>query len=75
MGKKLNYLLATLQIDEKHGAPFALEKIPGFFHNLCNQTLEIVLLFEDAARQIQEDLIALVLQHRVLEELRILNTC
>lgn len=70
-----HYLLAALQVDEKDRTAFALEQIPGFFHYLCNQTLEIVLLFEDAARQVQQDLIALILQHAVLEELCILNTC
>jgi hypothetical protein len=69
------YRFTALEIDEKDSAALALEQVSRLTHDFRHQTLQVVLLLEDAARQVQQDLVALVLEHAVLEELCVLNAC
>lgn len=66
------YLLAAVEIHQENRAAFTFKKFPCLCHDFGDKTLEIVLLLEDAARQIQQDLIASVLLDGHFKELRIL---
>lgn len=48
--------LAAFGVQEEDGASLALEKIAGLCHDLRHQTFQVVLLLEDATREIQQDL-------------------
>lgn len=50
-----------------------LQQTPRLVHNLCDEALQIVLLFEYILGQIQQNLIAAILLHRGFKELRILD--
>lgn len=70
--RKHTYCFTAIQIKQINGTSLALEELLRFGHDLCNETLEIVLLFEYVSRQIEEYLIAPVFLHGQLEQLRVL---
>lgn len=66
------YCFTAIQIEQINSASLALEELLRFGHDLCNETLEIVLLLEYVSRQVEEYLIAPVFLHGQLEQLRVL---
>lgn len=72
MEKKHTYCLAAIQIQQVNGASLALEQFLCLGHDLGNEAFEIILLFKYVPRQIEEYLIASVLLHGQLEQLRVL---
>lgn len=65
--------LAAVQVHQINGTSLALEQRARLEQYLRHQALEIVLLLENAACQIQQYLIAPILLHGHLEQLRILD--
>jgi len=66
------YCLAAVQIQQVNGASLTLEQLLRLGHDLCDETLEIILFLEYVPRQIKEYLIAPVFLHGQLEQLRVL---
>lgn len=73
-GVHTTYLLAAVEIHQEYRAAFTFKKFPRLRHDFGNKTLEIVLFLEDAACQIQKNLIAPIFLDGHFKELRVLYT-
>ena len=48
--------LAAVGVKQEHGTPRALQQLPCLRHDLGHEALQVVLLLEDAASEVQQDL-------------------
>lgn len=55
-GRVYTYGFAAVQVHQVDGAAFAFQQVLRLSHYLRHQALQVVLLLEDAASQVEQDL-------------------